>query len=276
MIKDIFMIKRKIDCHIHTNLSPDGKDAPEKIITAAIDMGLEHICLTDHMDLFYSDRQFQGVTDLDAHIKKLMPLKEKYAKQIYVCLGIECGWKPKNEKANSKAVNCPNLEYVINSVHEVNGSDCYYKKTYEGKTKDQSYAEFFNAVLSSLDAPYPFHAVGHLTYVSRYAPYSDRKISRDDYTDYIDAILKKLVQKGTILELNTNTGGSGAYSMPEIDIACRYRELGGEFITFSSDAHYSGRLCDGYEKVAQEALDNGFKYFTVIRNGKKKMINIED
>ena len=270
------MIKRKLDCHVHTNLSPDGTDAPEKVIRAAIDMGLRHICLTDHMDLFYSDRQFEGVTDIEKHVEKLLPLKEKYKSKIYVCIGIECGWKRENENANAKAVKCKNLEYVINSIHEVNGEDCYYKKTYEGKTKDEAYANYFDAVLSSLDAPYPFHAIGHMTYVSRYAPYEDRKISLGDYSDYIDAILKKLIDKGTILELNTNVGRSGAYAMPEIDIACRYRELGGEFITFSSDAHSVNRLCDGYEKIAAEALSNGFKYFTVIQNGKKEMIKIED
>ncbi len=270
------MIKRKIDCHLHTSISPDGIDAPEKVINAAIDMGLEHICLTDHMDLFYSDMQFQGVTNIDAHVKKLLPLKEKYKDKIYVCVGIECGWKKENEQANAKAVNCAGLEYIINSIHEVNGNDCYYKKTYEGKTKDEAYAEYFTAILNSLDAPYPFHAIGHMTYVSRYAPYPNAKISRGDYTDYIDAILKKLVEKGTVLELNSHTGNSGAYSMPELDIACRYRELGGEFITFSSDAHTVSRICDNYEFIAQKALDNGFKYFTVIQNGRKRMINIED
>ena len=238
-------------------------------------MGLCHICLTDHMDLLYADKAFEGVTNVKKHVEKLLPLKEKYADGIYVCIGLECGWKKQNEKKNAQALPVPGLEYVINSIHEVNGSDCYYPRHYDGKTKDEVYGEFFAAVSESLDAPYTYHALGHLTYVSRYAPYKNNKISRGDYSDAIDEILKKLVKNETILELNTNVGGSGAYSMPEIDIACRYRELGGEFITFSSDMHRLNRLCDGYEKVAAEALSRGFKYFTVIENGEKRMIPID-
>ena len=270
------MIRKKIDCHLHTNMSPDGRVEPEKMILAAIDMGLEHICITDHRDLLYNRLQFQGVIDVEKYVASLLPLKEKYADKIYVSIGLECGWKKEAEPGNLKDVPVKNLEYVINSIHEVNGDDSYYPETYAGKTKEQAYGDYLNAIKQSLDAPYPFHAVGHIGYAARYAPYSDKKMRYVEFADCFDTILKKLIDKGTILELNSSVGSTGVVSLPDTDVVKRYRELGGEEITFSSDAHTTNRICDGYERIAQEVVNLGFGYFTVIQNGNKKHIKIED
>lgn len=38
----------KLDFHVHTNFSPDGLSPPQAIVDAAIDKGLNCICITDH------------------------------------------------------------------------------------------------------------------------------------------------------------------------------------------------------------------------------------
>lgn len=259
-------MSKLLDCHIHTRFSPDGVDDPEKFILKAIDMGMEHICITDHMDLMYFKEEGVGLSDLSQYYTEISALKEKYRKQIYVGVGIECGFTTENKFENAKLLKSADIEYVINSVHSVKGSDCYYQEHFYGKTKEETYNDYFDAVFESLDAPYHFCAVGHLSYISRTAPYVNKIMRYADFKDKVDLVLKKIISKNAIIELNTNVYGCGTDSLPDIDIIKRYSELGGKLITFSSDAHRLSRLGDNYEPIAQKAKAAGFSEWAVIQN----------
>ena len=43
----------KADFHTHCNFSTDSDATPEAMVWGAIEKGLTHLCLTDHMDLDY-------------------------------------------------------------------------------------------------------------------------------------------------------------------------------------------------------------------------------
>lgn len=264
-----------LDCHTHTTFSPDGFDSPENFILKAIDLGMKHICITDHMDLMYFNPAGIGLSDLAGYHKSLSILKEKYRKRIYLCIGIECGWTSENQFENLKLLNSSDIEYVINSIHSVNGSDCYYQEHFKNRTKDETYNEYFDAVIASLDAPYPYHAIGHISYVSRTAPYENKILRYRDYRDKIDIMLKKIITKNVVIELNTNVYKCGTDSLPDFDIIERYKELGGKLITFSSDAHRLIRIGDNYELIAQKAINSGFKYWTVVQDNEIKQLKIE-
>lgn len=78
----------------------------------------------------------------------------------------------------------------------------------------------------------------HLDYVVRYAPKKDADYQPADYTDLLDMILKKLIENGKGIEINT---AGLRYGLKEANPCCfilkRYRELGGEILTTGSDAH---------------------------------------
>jgi predicted metal-dependent phosphoesterase TrpH len=63
----------KVDFHIHTNFSYDGMSSPEEVIDAAIDSGLDCICITDH-------NQTEGA---------IRAMKYAFDKNILVIPGIE-------------------------------------------------------------------------------------------------------------------------------------------------------------------------------------------
>jgi histidinol-phosphatase (PHP family) len=262
-----------IDCHLHTEFSPDGCEKPESVINAAIDAGLTYVALTDHMDLKHPMGE-EGVTDLTAYKNALLPLKEKYRAKIYVAVGIECGWLKNAETETAAALATARLEYVINSIHAVGGTDCFYAYHFDGFDKKTAYERYFDAVSQSLDAPYSFHALGHLSYISRNAPYPDNKVRYEDFKEHIDAILDKLIAKDIILELNTNVYNARSLTLPDFDIVKRYKEKGGKFITFSSDAHKIGRIAEHYAEVAAAAKACGFTEWTVVKDGVKAGVRI--
>ncbi|MDE7256753.1 MAG: hypothetical protein K2N50_02205, partial [Clostridia bacterium] len=74
-------------------------------------------------------------------------------------------------------------------------------------------------------------------YVSRYRSGSGAKIRYGDFADIIDEILREIISRGKCLEINTSTGSSECDYLPDCDIIERYLQLGGEKLSFGSDAH---------------------------------------
>ena len=85
--------------------------------------------------------------------------------------------------------------------------------------------------------------------------------------------MKKIVEKGKTIEINSNVK-TGDF-MPTAEIVARYRELGGENITFSSDAHITTRVGEMYDVAKEMAKSAGFRYWTVYRERKPIKIPIE-
>jgi histidinol-phosphatase (PHP family) len=87
----------------------------------------------------------------------------------------------------------------------------------------------------------------------------------DKWMDRIEDIFSVMIPKGIGLELNTNRGGG---PLPALNILRRYREMGGEILTFGSDAHTADYI--GYQigEYQQRLKDDGWRYFTTFEKGK--------
>ena len=79
----------KGDSHIHSCFSTDSNEKLENIIERAIELGLDGIVVTDHMD--YADREEDDyfVFNIDEYLKTLKALKEKYKDKINLKIGME-------------------------------------------------------------------------------------------------------------------------------------------------------------------------------------------
>ena len=58
------------DCHIHTEFSTDSETKITDQVERAIELGLDHICFTDHMDMDYPEGEFD--LDTDAYVKLVL------------------------------------------------------------------------------------------------------------------------------------------------------------------------------------------------------------
>ena len=55
-------------------------------------------------------------------------------------------------------------------------------------------------------------------------------------------------------------------TLPEPDIVRRFKEIGGEFVTFGSDAHLAADLGRGWFDATEIIKASGFKYITYFKN----------
>ena len=268
------------DTHVHTFFSKDSRSSPESICEAAVEKGLEGITITDHLDYDFPGYTESSYIDFDSYFGYLTKLAARYASALKVLKGVEVGIQPHVIEKILEVVRRYTFDYVIASVHIIEGLDPYQGSYYEGKTKQEAYGRYLEEVLFAVERFPDFDVAGHLDYIIRYAPYSDRSMRYSDHPDLFDTIFKKLILSGRGLEVNTssyrknrgtgtpvgNGGGTGANDahnrVPvfDVDILKRYRELGGEIVCLGSDSHSPEYVAYGFGEFLDFLRQAGFRY----------------
>lgn len=267
----------KADCHNHSLFSPDSSRPPEEGAEAAAKAGFGYIAYTEHMDLgFPNDARPEGefifnYLITDEYFRRIENANRAFP-AIEVVAGVEVGYTPEDVPDIAKKLGDHPFGYVINSVHVCHGLDCYWKKYWQGYTREQAYREYLACVRESLDAPYRWDAVGHLGYIGRPSPFERKTLVYSDFPEELDDILLTVIRKGKILEANSSVGGcavEGTICLPDISIMKRYYELGGRKVNFGSDSHRTERTGYNYGIVAAALKEIGFDKWTLISRGKE-------
>ncbi len=260
------------DLHTHSYFSPDGHATLEEMVQGASSCGIAYYGITEHFDLdFLSKRHCEAggrvfsTTDPAQYFpaaRKLQRAAETPGFHMFV--GAEFGFCPDPEVQRALCGIAEQYapDYIINSVHIIDGNDVYFHDFYRGKNKKEAYTCYLKRVLESLGADYPYEIVGHVGYPSRNAPYLHRAMRYRDFPELIDAILNTIIEKDKILEVNGSAVGAGDF-LPGTDILARYYALGGRKISYGSDAHGPSRLCQGREKAVAALKEIGFTHLTL-------------
>ncbi len=256
----------RADYHLHSSYSGDSSAPMEDMILKGIQLGLTHMCFTEHMDpdFPYPDPEEEGMFELntDSYLYELARLKEKYASQIQLLFGVELGVQPHLRRELSIYAKSYDFDFIIASSHLCNKKDPYYPSFYEGRSDEEAYREYFSSILDNLRAFGNFDVYGHLDYVVRYGKNKDADYCYDKYRDIFDRILETLMEKEKGLEINTGAIGYGLKELnPCTELLRRYRKLGGELITVGSDAHDPQSVARGFDRAAQLLTDCGFRYY---------------
>ncbi|MGN0244176.1 MAG: histidinol-phosphatase HisJ family protein [Lachnospiraceae bacterium] len=261
------------DFHTHTSYSSDSTAPMDDIITAAIRQKLSYLCITEHHDIDFPglpdmpDMDFQ--LDLNGFLSEIEEKKRLYQKDLTLLTGIELGMMPSTTGKLSQFVSehKEQFDYIIGSVHVVDRMDPYYPEyylKYPGKAGVQAYLQ---TILNSIQHFMDFDVLGHLDYVVRYLPKGDYSYLPEDFMETIDHILQILIKNHKGIEINTSALFKGGNQPnPHEQIIRRYRELGGEYITFGSDAHIPDAVGYGRELAADILKSAGFTHYTIYQH----------
>lgn len=255
------------DFHMHTNFSNDSNALPESQIQAAISHHLSQICITDHEDYGYPTGEFH--LDIPTYTAKMELLREQYADQVHMEIGIEAGLRPDYVKEISNLLSSYPFDFIIGSSHVVKGKDPYNADFWENRSEKEGISLYLEETLKNIQLFDNFDVYGHIDYIIRYVPSGQRFYSYGDYSDLLDAILIRLIQKGKGIECNTGGFKYGlGHPNPHEDLLKRYLELGGEILTIGSDAHAPEHVGYAFHQVSDLLLSCGFRYYTTFHNRK--------
>ena len=245
------------DFHMHSSFSGDSNTPMEEMILRGIDLGLTHMCFTEHQDLdFPVCAEVPAGTfevNADAYLYDLLKYREKYQEKINILFGVELGLQPHITRENAAFAKAHDYDFII-------GSSAFY----EGRSEEEAYSEYFQSIIDNIKKFQNFDVYGHLDYVVRYGPNKDADYTYSKYRDLLDKILELLIDNGKGIEINT---GGVIKNLKELhpctDIIKRYKELGGEIITIGSDAHKSEDICRHFDRAKDVLTECGFKYYTI-------------
>jgi histidinol-phosphatase (PHP family) len=249
-----------IDCHVHSSFSGDCRVPMEIMCRAALEKGLRGVAFTEHLELelVYPGENFD--LDLEGYFRKILEITALFEPQLEIYAGIEIGLSgPALEEARGLCAGKP-LDIIIGSVHGLDGTDLCYPSHYEGKDAHEVYERYLNAILNMARCFQDYSVIGHIGYISKYAPYARKEILLDEYAGILDDIFKTVIETGHGLELNTSGLQRFGLVFPSVALLTRYRQLGGEIVTMASDAHTPQALGACFDAASEYLKAAGFRY----------------
>ena len=264
------------DCHMHSHHSGDSEASMESMIERAIELGLDTISFTEHQDFNYA-KSPEGEAEYcdenafmlnsDSYLYELLGMREKYRDRIRIEFGVEVGLQKSCVKENLIFCRDHEYDFIIGSLHLVDGKDPYYRQFFEGRDEKEVLRQYFTEYLENIKKFHNFDVLGHLDYIIRYMPSGIRKYNYAEYADIIDEIFTFLIENEKGIEINTKAMSKGMKEFhPCMAALKRYRELGGEIITVGSDAHKPENIADHFDKVPDVLKEAGFKYYCIYEN----------
>lgn len=276
------MEKFLTDMHTHSSpASHDGRNTAEEMLCEAQKQGVAFYGFSEHFDYDYditkmSPEEYNSTRNGDEaeYFHAYRHLQEDYEGVINVAVGAEFGFSEKAEVQGMYATTYEKYrpDFVINSVHSGEGRDfIFYTFT---ETKRDIYRMYLRLIRASLDVPYHYDIVGHIGYIARYVPFEDKSFSLDEFGEEIDDILKTIIAKNKILEVNSSTKNLPQLCLPDVNILQRYYDLGGRNVSFGSDAHFKERILDKREQIIDALKKIGFTHVTVPFKGEYIKVEI--
>lgn len=231
-------------------------------IEAGIAAGLDVIGISDHTPYFgrTEDQAFphiaMGKSALAAYVSEVLELKREYAGTIDVLLGIESDFFPEHAALYRSTLAAYPFDYVIGSVHSVEGVSIFNKnrwKKLDDRRKIALKSEYYRQIADSARSGM-FQILGHIDAMKgNYPAFSDIPAP-----GALDDCLRTIAGEGIAIEINTSgkTKLSGGW-YPSDDILERALHFG-VLVTFGSDAHNPARVADEREDVAARLKEIGY------------------
>ncbi len=264
-----------MNLHTHTHHSPDAHQTVAERVEAANRLGLRFMAVTDHVEInryypaeYYhaepSDMYFYNGKGVFEDSMASVAAAQADCAPLVLLAGAEVGQIPQDPEKSALIYQDPRVDLVIGSVHELPGRPDFYFLNYDEEDIPALVTAYFEEVLRTAQSDC-YDILGHLTYGLRYLP-DRRAYDLTPHLELIDEILMTVIRKQKAIELN----GSGLrkpklYIDPDLVLVKRYRELGGRYLTISTDAHDTQYLGYGVDLLEDMARTAGFSELTVFR-----------
>jgi histidinol-phosphatase (PHP family) len=245
------------DYHIHSRFSPDSRAEIGDICEAAIARGLSEIAVTDHVDFGPADGT--GVFQPVEYLAEIEHCRARYGDRLTIRAGLEIGEPHLFPEQVGAVMAAGAFDLVIGSAHYADGMQPAWRAAYFDQPVRAACENYFRQVLR-LAAGGDWDVLGHLDLVKRDArKYGLVYDGPAPYAETIRAALRHVVERGKGIEINTSPLHRGQTEpCPSLEILRWYRELGGEILTFGSDAHTPDAVAAYFDVARDMALAAGF------------------
>lgn len=276
------------DYHMHTHHSPDSRSTIAEMAASARLRGLSEIAVTNHFEFFPSgNAQSSGndplaltnhgftLENFEDYQEELHQFRECYPNAMPVRFGVEAGQPFEDPSYASELMDAFDFDFVLGSIHNLGHVDLYVADY--TKQNLSWFCRTYLEALYRLADECDYDCLAHIDLIKRYAAFRGLKADLMDYADDLTAVLKRVIERGKGIELNTSGIRQDVGEMlPGLSVLELYKSLGGEMITVGSDAHNPHDVAADLEAGYQLLKQAGFSSVCSFENRKPIFHLIED
>lgn len=259
----------RTDYHTHTLFS-DGHSTPEEYISPALKENISELGFSDHLTLTAKQQDWSIRLDsFEKYIEEILDLKSKTS-GLKIKLGIEVDYLEGKEREIEKYINSYPFDYVIGSVHYMDGPVDYSPDYYKNRDLGELFRKYFDLV-SAAAATGLFDIIGHLDLVRIYdyhPAYDLGHIYRE--------LAAKIKKHDLVIELNTNGRNKPLNDFyPDPSFLHFFCEEG-VGICVNSDAHYPSHVGQHFDEAYALLIKAGYKEMVTFSERNKFFRNLTD
>lgn len=260
------------DYHVHSEYSDDSTYPLEQVIRDAIGMGMDEICITDHVDygikkdwdageeIVYRGSQPLANVDYPRYMAALRDMQSRYGDRIRIRVGLEFGIQTHTIPQFRALLTRYPLDFVILSIHQVENQEFWTQEFQRGCTQQEYNERYYEELLAVVQQYQGYSVLGHLDLITRYDKQGVYPFER--VRPLVEAILRRVIADGKGIEVNTSSHRYGLTdTTPSVAILQLYRELGGTILTIGSDSHAPAHLGTYIGEARALLRDLGFRQF---------------
>ena len=261
------------DSHVHSDNSHDGEHSITFLCENAQQKDLMGLCITDHYEMELNEAQ----ADICLRNSFIETGKSRQAfdNRLLVMSGIELGQATRNFQKADRLLNRYCFDFVIGSLHCIRDMDDFAYIDFSGLNVELILQRYFEEMLELCQWG-GFDTLAHMTYPLRYIIGKYQlPVDMKPYEEIIREILKTLADKNLALEINTaGLRREIGQTSPTLEYVKLFRELGGELLTFGSDAHRAQDLGAGLDVAIDMAKEAGFSHFAFYKKREPRMLRL--
>jgi histidinol-phosphatase (PHP family) len=234
-----------VDYHVHTARCGHAVGTMEQYVEHAIASGLREMGFSDHLYLYWmpsAERDPElGMAEweLDFYVEDVERCRRRYGRDIAIRLSTEADFVPGYERDLESILRRYDWDYVIGSVHFIDGwgfDDSRKLAGYAEWDIDALYARYFELVGQSAETGL-FDTIGHPDLVKKFG-----YRARSDQTGAYARLAERFARSGVCVELNTAGLRKPIGEVyPHLDLLRACQALGVP-ATLASDAHAPGEV----------------------------------
>lgn len=260
------------DYHVHTEFSDDSVYPMEQVVKDAIDLHLDEICITDHVDygvkadwdsgkeILYRHGEPLANVDYPRYEAEIQRVRELFGEKTAVKMGMEFGVQVHTIPQFEALFRRYPFDFIILSIHQVEDRELWTQDFQKGRTQQEYNERYYAEMLQVVRAFKNYSVLGHMDLIKRYDKAGIYPFERT--RPFIAEILKTVIADGKGIELNTSSHRYGLTdSMPSVELLRLYRDLGGSIVTVGSDSHAPAHLGAYLEEAKELLKELGFPGF---------------
>lgn len=274
--------------HSHCSFC-DGKSSMEDFVIYAISKNLKKYGFSSHAPLPFRTNWNMKLDDFTDYQTEFRLLKEKYASNIELFLGLEVDYIHNFLGIKNELYSTADFDYLIGSVHFMdqlpNGEfwcidgdfdifNAGLETLFDGDIR--SAVERFFEITTEMIHKGGFDIVGHLDKIAMNASKCEGfDVAELWYRNLVGEVLQLIKNKQLILEINSKSLINIGITYPNFQFFPLINELQIP-VVLNSDCHYPTSIINGFEPTLNVLKTAGFKSLHQIVNGKWQAVEFDE